>query len=56
MTHPWIRLIADKGVAAACEARQELLGGINTMAGKHTCRPVAEAHGLAYTNLADLLN
>ena len=48
-------LIADKGVAGACKVRKELSGGINTMAGKHTCLPVAEAHGLAYTDPAELL-
>ena len=55
VTHPRTLLIADKGVAAACQVRSELLGGINTTAGKHTCRPVAEAHGLAYTAPAELL-
>jgi alanine dehydrogenase len=55
VTHPWTLLIADKGVAGACKVRKELLGGINTMTGKHTCRPVSEAHGLAYTDPAELL-
>jgi alanine dehydrogenase len=46
VTHPWTMLIADKGLAGACEARKELIGGINTIGGKLTCRPVAEAHNL----------
>lgn len=52
VTHPWTLLIADTGVAGACSVREELLGGINTRAGKLTCRPVAEAHGLVYTDPA----
>ena len=55
VTHPWTLLIADNAVAGACKVRGELTGGINIMAGKHTCRPVAEAHGLAYTDPAELL-
>jgi alanine dehydrogenase len=55
VTHPWTLLIADKGVAGACAVRDELLGGINTRAGKLTCRPVAEAHGLPFTDPASLL-
>jgi alanine dehydrogenase len=47
VTQPWILLIAEKGLNGACSSRQELLGGINTRAGKLTCKPVAEAHGLA---------
>ncbi len=41
VTHPWTRLIADKGLAEACRTRSELIGGINVMAGKLTCEPVA---------------
>jgi len=55
VTHPWILLIAQHGVAGGCAIRNELLGGINTRAGKLTCRPVAEAHGLAFTDPATLL-
>ena len=54
VTQPWILLIAEKGVDGACSTRQELLGGINTRAGKLTCKPVAEAHGLVYTQPAEL--
>lgn len=55
VTHPWALLIAEKGVAGACAARKELLGGVNVRGGKLTCKPVAEAHGLPYTDPAELL-
>lgn len=55
VTQPWITLIADKGVPGACEIRKELLGGINVMAGKVTCKPVAEAHGLGYMDPAGMI-
>ena len=32
-----------------------LAHGVNTSAGHVTCAPVAEAHGLAHTPLAELL-
>lgn len=53
VTHPWTLLIAENGVAGACRLRKELLGGINTRAGNVTCRPVAETHGLAFTDPAE---
>lgn len=49
VTHPWTLLIADKGLAGACHARQELVRGINVMNGQITCQPVAEAHGMAWS-------
>ncbi|WP_428386718.1 alanine dehydrogenase [Mucisphaera sp.] len=55
-TRPWTLLLADKGVAAACEQRHELWDGINTTQGKLTCTPVAEAHGLTASNPQTLLN
>lgn len=54
-TLSWTVLIADHGVPGACAARKELAGGINTRAGKLTCRPVAEAHGLEFTDPAAVL-
>jgi alanine dehydrogenase len=54
-TQPWILLIAEKGVSAACATRRELLGGINTLAGHITCKPVAEAHSLDYADPANLV-
>ena len=49
VTHPWTMLIADKGLEGACQARKELLGGINVIAGTVTCKPVAEAHGIPWS-------
>lgn len=54
VTHPWIQLIADKGLAGACGVRKELIGGLNTFRGRLTCGPVAEAHGLDFECYADL--
>lgn len=55
VTHPWTLLIADKGLPGACRAREELIGGINVMNGKITCRPVAEAHGTETVEASELL-
>lgn len=55
VTHPWTLLIADRGVAGACQVRKELISGINTMAKHLTCAPVANAHGLAYVDPQTLL-
>lgn len=54
-TQPWILLIAEKGVPAACATRPALLGGINTLRGHITCRPVADAHGLPYADPSPLV-
>ena len=55
VTHSWTLLIADRGVAGACGVRPELVGGIQAMHGKLTCKPVAEAHGLEYSDPMSLL-
>jgi len=55
VTHSWTMLIADRGVSGACSVRPELIGGIQTLHGKLTCKPVAEAHGLEFTDPAGLL-
>jgi alanine dehydrogenase len=55
VTHPWTLLIAEKGLAGACQARAELLGGINVMDGKLTCQPVGEAHGIAVADVFEIL-
>lgn len=52
VTHGWALLIAEKGLKDACSVRRELLGGINTHAGKVTCLPVAQAHSLEFTDLS----
>ena len=46
MTYRYIELLADLGLKDACERQPALLGGINVMGGKLTCKAVAEAHGI----------
>ena len=55
VTHPWTMLIAEKGLAGACQTRKELLGGINVIGGKLTCQPVANAHGLEPTDVLEMI-
>ena len=55
VTHPWTMLIAEKGLAGACQVRKELLSGINTIGGKLTCKPVAEAHGIEATDVSEMV-
>lgn len=55
VTHSWTALIAQAGVKDACAKREQLAGGINCMAGKVTCEPVAEAHGMDYVDPITLL-
>ena len=49
VTYRYIELLADSGLAEACERQPALLGGINVAGGKLTHRAVAEAHGMAWT-------
>ena len=46
VTYRYIELLADLGLAEACEKQPALIGSINIMAGQITHRAVAEAHGL----------
>ena len=46
VTYRYIELLADLGLKDACERQPALLGGINVMDGKITCKAVADAHGL----------
>ena len=46
VTFPYVELLADRGLAAACAARPELRSGINVMDGAVTCPAVAEAHSV----------
>ncbi len=46
VTFRYIELLADLGLKEACERQPALLGGINVMDGKVTCKAVADAHGL----------
>lgn len=49
VTYRYIELLADHGLAEACERQPALSGGINIFAGKLTQRAVAEAHGLSWS-------
>jgi alanine dehydrogenase len=46
VTHRYIELLADHGLAEACQRQPALLTGINVMDGKVTCSAVAQAHGM----------
>ncbi|MNG21216.1 Alanine dehydrogenase [compost metagenome] len=55
-TLPFIIRLAEQGYRNALLGDPHLLHGLNVMAGKITCREVAEAHHLAYTDPLTLLN
>ena len=46
VTYRYIEMLADLGLRDACERQPALIGGLNVMGGKVTCRAVAEAHGM----------
>jgi alanine dehydrogenase len=48
-TYPFIELLADVGLAEACRRQPAFVGGINLLGGKLTCRAVAEAHSLPFS-------
>ena len=50
-TLPFALKLAKQGAPAAWSQSPELRGGVNTLAGQVTCRPVAEAHGLPWHEL-----
>jgi alanine dehydrogenase len=45
-TYRYLELLADHGLAEACQRQPALVGGVNVRDGKLTCRAVAEAHAL----------
>jgi alanine dehydrogenase len=49
VTYRYLELLADHGLAEACQLQPALISGINVMDGKITHKAVAEAHGLAYS-------
>lgn len=49
VTYRYIELIADNGLAEACEKQPALLTGINVMNGKVTHQAVADAHGIPFS-------
>ncbi len=54
-TMPYVRAIANQGWLAALRADPALALGLNTHAGSVVNEPVAAAHGLAHTQLNDIL-
>lgn len=55
-TLPRIIALADKGLERALAEDEHLLAGLNVHGGSLTCRPVAEALGLAFTPALQALN
>ncbi len=55
VTLPYARRIASHGLQRAVRDDVHLKNGINVYRGKVTCRPVAEAQGLDYAPIDDLL-
>jgi alanine dehydrogenase len=49
VTYRYIELLADSGLAEACQRQSPLLSAINVMDGKLTHKAVAEAHGMDYS-------
>ncbi|MCS7006636.1 MAG: alanine dehydrogenase [Thermoleophilia bacterium] len=55
VTLPYAEELADKGTVAAVTENPELALGVNVIGGKITYEAVAEAHGMEYTPLEDVL-
>src|SRR5215510_5918352 len=55
VTLPYVEAIADDGLAEAVARDPSLAHGVNVLDGKVTYRAVAEAHGLEYAPLEDVL-
>jgi len=56
VTLPFVVEIANRGWRTALLADAALQQGLNTHEGMVTCRPVAEAHGLRWTEPGEVLN
>ena len=54
-TLPFALALADKGWRQALKDDVHLRAGLNVHDGKVTCKPVSEAHGLAYTSAESVL-
>ena len=52
VTYRYVETLADHGVPAAFDRDPPLRGGLNLIDGKITCRAVADAHGLPFTDFA----
>ncbi len=49
VTYRYLELLADNGLAEACKRQPGLINGINVQDGKLTSKPVAQAHGMPYS-------
>lgn len=49
VTHRYVELLADLGLADACQKQPALIGGINVMNGQVTHKAVADAHGMKFS-------
>jgi len=49
VTYRYIEMLADLGLAEACQRQPTLISGINIMNGNLTYKAVAEAHGIPYS-------
>ncbi len=56
VTLPYVEAIADQGWEGAVANDAALAKGVNVVAGRVVYEAVAEAHGIAYTPLADVLS
>jgi alanine dehydrogenase len=54
-TLPYVEAISDHGLRDAIARDRALARGVNVLDGKVTYEAVAEAHGLSYTPLEDVL-
>ncbi|CAN5431003.1 alanine dehydrogenase [soil metagenome] len=50
VTYPYLELLADQGLSGACKRQPSLIGGINVQNGKLTSKPVADAHGMPWSD------
>lgn len=55
VTYRHLEMLADYGLAEACQRQPALLGGINVHDGKLTYKAVAEAHGMVFIPVAEAL-
>ena len=55
VTLPFTLALADRGWRAALDADRHLADGLNVCDGHVTCAPVADAHGLPFAPVADLI-
>jgi alanine dehydrogenase len=49
VTYRYLEMLADSGLAEACQRQPALVSGLNVMDGKVTHKAVADAHGIAYS-------